>query len=378
MRHEDHAVLNQLKSTCVVVERKLSKPVKLAVYPSLFKSVLKNKKEFTKKNVTRGSRTTLFITLPKDFKPPDGAAPGDILSGTITYCENPSWGAEKKPTPWPVVAALSALPKADSEREPKLKETEIELTESEKKNKVIMNYIMPVLKSRIDGLEKLAEEDSESYEKEAHETEGLIEKYSDLDLDEVRHLRLRCLQSRLRWNQKVYTTSKSNEARAQVLETCTKIVSDDVLKELRKLHVAKPKDLDDVGVTDKQKAEEDRLAELRKIIVYTLVMKILTSDWESKNDELLVQSFAEDADLPFQQLRMERYKKHEQLGLLLTQVEKLLKSDSTALKKLPIPLTQKELHLEKIECYGKLGWDHLVEAETKRLRKLFPPAYSLI
>lgn len=380
IRHEDHSVLDQLKSTCLVVERKLSKPIKLAVYPSLHKSLLKSKKEMAKKTMTRGSRTTMFITLPKDFKAPEGVSAGDILSGEITYCENTSWGAKTKPTPWPIVATVSALPdpKSGDEKEPKLKEAEEEESEAAKKNKVIMSYIMPVLKSRIEGLEKLAEADSESYEKEAHETEGLLEKYSDLNLEEVRQLRMRCLQSRLRWNQKEYATKNSNESRAQVLETCGQIVTEEVVGDLGKLHAAKPKDLDDVEASDKQKKEEERLAELRKIVVYTLVMKILISDWESKEDEHLVQSFAEDGDLPFEQLRMERYKKSQKVGLMLTQLEKLLKADAAALKKLPIPLTQKELYQLKVDSYEQLGWDHLMEFETKRMRKLFPTAYALI
>jgi hypothetical protein len=64
--------------------------------------------------MTMGEKETLFVTAPPADRLPDGARPGELLSGTITYGGNPSnlAGAGKRPKGFQIFALAPEKPAA--------------------------------------------------------------------------------------------------------------------------------------------------------------------------------------------------------------------------------------------------------------------------
>eukprot|EP00004_Rigifila_ramosa_P014078 TRINITY_DN3175_c0_g1_i2.p1 TRINITY_DN3175_c0_g1~~TRINITY_DN3175_c0_g1_i2.p1 ORF type:complete len:639 (-),score=196.09 TRINITY_DN3175_c0_g1_i2:30-1946(-) len=86
LRHDDVTLLEKLRNMPMMVQKTLSKEIKLSVFRDLAASVTgSGPVETLKLNV--GSRVPLFFVAPTDDKIPSFAKPGDMLIGTLSFSQ---------------------------------------------------------------------------------------------------------------------------------------------------------------------------------------------------------------------------------------------------------------------------------------------------
>jgi tripeptidyl-peptidase-2 len=105
IRHDSRAKLEPLKSAPMSLERSLSAPVTLAIYPTLI-DVMQGGAKFRSRWLAPGEKQRLFVANVSSA--PAGTLAGDILLGSITYGEEGTHdGAGQLPGGFPVSAVVS-------------------------------------------------------------------------------------------------------------------------------------------------------------------------------------------------------------------------------------------------------------------------------
>jgi tripeptidyl-peptidase-2 len=105
IRHDSRAKLEPLKSAPMSMERSLSAPVTLAIYPTLI-DVMQGGAKFRSRWLAPGEKQRLFVANVSSA--PAGTLAGDILLGSITYGEEGTHdGAGQLPGGFPVSAVVS-------------------------------------------------------------------------------------------------------------------------------------------------------------------------------------------------------------------------------------------------------------------------------
>lgn len=224
VRHEKVSLLERLREMPIVVERSLSSDISLSAYKTRGGATT-GTQSFSAKVLSQGETCVVFFALPlyKDMSKnlPKGIAPGDVLSGTVTYGRRNSRntqtiGTDRHPDGYPIEVAVISSPgsgpegptlgddvsetcgdnatmdgnetEEDIKEEKKVAETPAD-KEKELKRAIYKHDILPIIKARAKAIEELRKKTSEEMDsffsdvmgKAREAIQSAKEKYTDCE-----------------------------------------------------------------------------------------------------------------------------------------------------------------------------------------------------
>jgi tripeptidyl-peptidase-2 len=362
IRHDDKSMLEKLKDMTIWIERKLEKEIPLSAYGTR-EELITSKKAMKKRMIRKGHHASVFFSEPLASKLPSGCKPGDIVTGTSTYC-NPEAslpGEGKRPTGFPV--SYTVGPKMDKPSDPDtVAEPKDERTPEQRIDEAVRDL-------KVEQLGKLT-----SAEKEKGEFKKL---YDELEKEYPNYIPL------LSANLKYLDAQKPRDDNqlSQIVAAADKILAEISEDELA-LHFGKKLDKDDPEKVKKNKEME----KLKNTLTETLARQafayseMTTDDAAEKFTKTLdaMKAWVDiDSNGKYAGLTLIRDRRAGRHGLALKRVTKLLLKSNGKDTGGVRPLSRSDLLEKRVEIFQELGYDFLVKRDKAMKLVASPADYQL-
>eukprot|EP00980_Cylindrotheca_fusiformis_P004686 scaffold992_cov116-Cylindrotheca_fusiformis.AAC.21 len=362
VRHDDPAMLENLKDMIIWIERKLEKEVSVSCYATREDLLAGGKGSMKKRTLRKGTCASVFFSEPSSSKIPSSCKEGDVLMGSAFYCSGEASlpGDGKRPDGFPI--AFTVGPKAEkTPSEGDVAEPKDERTSEERLEEAIRDL-------KVDQLNKLTSAEKDSGVFEASYS-VLLEQYPN-------HIPL--LMARLKHLDDSKTRSESLERIVQAADNVVSQISEDELA----LHFGKKVDKDD---PTKVKQNKD-LEKKKQYLIEALVRKALCfaeMDQDGAGQEFddtlgkLKEWVDIDSNGKFAALAIERDSRLNRYGLVLKRINKLISKsngkDTGGVK----PYSKSSLLEKRYEILKKLGYVSLAKRDESMRLIAKPPDYML-
>ena len=354
IRHDNPILLEKYKHLEIFIERKLKDPINLSVYNS--HEELIESSNFQKRLLKKGSSDAIFISGPPQTKLPKQAKVGDIIEGTITYCQarDSSVGGGKRPGGFPLQYIVGP---SSNERQEK---TNVE--SEEKKWEELLEC--EIARTKCDFLEKNSSLKEEDY-LTAYKT-FVTEHPSCLKLKVV------ALKYFYRGSQ---DSKRSKEKLIKVIDICRELLSQ-IEEDKVAIHFGITHDRSIPTVERECKEMEEQKGHLIDALIYrSMALFELESMEEEKHNfsETFetslrdVKKWVAPGTLETKFLKLNLMKENKMAGIMLKCLGSEIKDSDFG---------EKQRRERRIDIFRQQQFDHLVELEKAKLIVDFPKHYT--